>query len=170
MQHYLRVNYNLPNPFRPDMPGFSRFYWIVDDDQLKTPQDDAGLKRWRDEIVDYRWVPIEQMDRGINDETPVKFHDDAMDTLRMLAGRWMPPVAALTYDQRLLRSVAGNLHRTQPDPANLTGHYLGLHVAMGEARKRADEAKRGAGHWADEIMPGPRQEEEWLRQERDPLG
>jgi hypothetical protein len=88
------------HPFKPDVWGKSFFYWIVEDDQLEVAKDDMGLSRWREEIIDWRWIPQEVHDTGITREMPVKFRDDAMDSMRMITQKWMPNMTPITGEQK----------------------------------------------------------------------
>jgi hypothetical protein len=100
IRHYLQVDPNMLHPFKPDVWGKSFFYWIVEDDQLEVAKDDAGLSRWREEIIDWRWIPQEIHDTGITREMPVKFRDDAMDSMRMITQKWMPNMTPITGEQK----------------------------------------------------------------------
>jgi hypothetical protein len=100
MRHYLQIDPNEYHPFKPGVKGKSFFYWIVEDDQLEVAKDDAGLSRWREEIIDWRWIPQEIHDTGITREMPVKFRDDAMDSMRMVTQKWMPNMTLITTEAK----------------------------------------------------------------------
>lgn len=113
MRHYLRVDKNIKHPFKDDVEqpdggwklGASSFYWIVDDTQIQTARDDAGLKRHRQEIVDWRWRPTPLRESGMSVDQPVKANDDAMDSLRFITCQWMPGMTPLTDGQKTERKL-----------------------------------------------------------------
>lgn len=161
-RHYLRVDYTRDHPFRPGKPGYSLFYWIVDDDQLKTPIDDKGLKRHREEIVEWKYRPNILKDAGIGMERPVKFRDDAMDSIRFLTDKWLPPSADLPQAEKLERALPKTLRlvNTPTDPGKQFGFEIRRMIAMGKARERVNREIHGS-HWLDEDTPPPWQEREW---------
>lgn len=155
---HLRIDEKLRHPFKPDVMGASSFYWIVDDSQLITPADDFGLKRHREEVIDYRYAPMSVTELGLGQEKPIKMHDDAMDSLRMLMTN--PPIATpLTASERRELAYPENLRSAnapQPggaDPWALDGWLLGR-VAWQDMQRRRKQQERD-DHWSHDIMEPP---------------
>jgi hypothetical protein len=104
-RHFMRADYTMPHPFKAEGKGYAMFYWIVADDQLEGAVDDRGLRRWREEVLDWRWRPQVVGAAGLVSEVPVKFRDDACDSVRYLTGQWLPPATPLTDYQIRERSL-----------------------------------------------------------------
>ncbi len=157
MRHYLRVDKTQPHPFKEDTPladgtwalGCANFYWIVDDDQLEQPRNDAGLKRWREEIVDWRWRPTPLTDSGMSKDEPVKAFDDAQDSIRFITCQWMPQMTRLTDDQRQERALPEYLQmQNAPKPSEgfeQDGWAMGRLAYMQRLKAREDQ-------WKDKPM------------------
>ena len=68
-RHYLRVDKTKPHPFKPDERiaenawklGRPSFFDIVADDQLYAPRDDRGLKIHREQVLAWRWRPVQRI-------------------------------------------------------------------------------------------------------------
>lgn len=109
LQSFMRVDSQLPHPFKPGVMGASGLYWVVDDDQLLAPRDDRGLARHRQEIADYRWRPTTLTDSGLTEDKPVKFNDDAMNSMAMVGQKWGAPPRRLTTEERLEQDLPPHL-------------------------------------------------------------
>lgn len=80
----MRVDYQTPHAFRPGQLGFTRFYLIVADEQLKHPTDDLGLALWREQFKKWRWRLPKLTESGLQDDRPLKMFDDCGNSLMML--------------------------------------------------------------------------------------
>lgn len=111
LRHFMRVDESKPHPFKPGAMGATGLYWIVADDQLTAAKDDKGLFRHREEIIDWRWKPTPLMDGGMSKDEPVKFGDDALDSLRMIAAAWAPRSVELTVAEKAKRAAPAYAQR-----------------------------------------------------------
>lgn len=143
-RHFMRVDYNAPHHFKPNAMGTTLFYWIVDDDELISAKGDGGLRRWREEIVDWRWRPQTLGAGGLVQEVPVKFQDDACDSVRYLTGQWFPPVSPYTDAQRReLALPEGVRYDKMPDdPKAREGWEFGRWLQEARMQKRNETLQR----------------------------
>lgn len=85
MRHYLRTDYSMDHPLRPDRKGFSRMYLIVaNEDQRREPKNDDGLKLVREQWSEWRRRPPQLTAKGFMDERPMKVDDDAGNAAMMV--------------------------------------------------------------------------------------
>lgn len=165
LRHYLRVDRTLPHPFKEGVMGASNFYWVVEDDQLESPVDDLGLKRHREEIIEWRWRPMNLSSGGMGREVPTKWMDDAMDSLKMIAQKWFPPPAPLTLSQKVDKYLPEHLRERPEDPKKQGMWELQRWVELGKAKDRARREDRVA-HWRDAETVPPI-EEHWAAETED---
>lgn len=103
MLDYLQIDHSLPHPFKSDRLlkdgtyeiGCPSIFYLVDDDQLDAPINDRGFLRHRQEFPSYHYdepVAGEAVVRLI----PYSFMNDAMDSDRMIAGKFFPSIAELS--------------------------------------------------------------------------
>jgi hypothetical protein len=93
--HLLRGDYTQPHPFKEDelLPsglyrlGCPELFYIVDDDQLKIPRDDRGLKTHRESVLGWEYAPEKLTDLGFRESRPMKYQSDTCDSERMLHAR-----------------------------------------------------------------------------------
>lgn len=79
------------HPFK-DLAGSPSLFLIVDDEEAHFPKTDRGLARHRLEFPLYHYDEM-----GL----PVRKINDAMDSLRGVAGAFFPPIAALSPEEQL---------------------------------------------------------------------
>lgn len=92
VRDFLQVRGDKPDHFHPDLKGSPSLYLIVADDEYAFAKTDAGLARLRLEFPLYHYDSQGLPERKIN---------DAMDSLRGLAGAFFPPTAPLTQEDKL---------------------------------------------------------------------
>jgi len=104
-RHYLRCDHKLKHPFMDDYQasadspwsiGRPSLYYIVDDDQVTMPRNDAGLANHRRELLNWEMRRSVETDTGYSKEQPVKARDDAADSFRMITASWGPGALELT--------------------------------------------------------------------------
>lgn len=137
---FMRTDYEMQHLFKKDAKGFALFYWIVDDDQLISPWDDRGLKRWREEVVTWRWRPQDVGQAGLVRETPVKFMDDASDSIRYLTAAWLAPRTPLTASQVYENKLPSPLQRDKmpPSPGEAEQWAFARWLQQGRLQKREE--------------------------------
>ena len=141
LRHYLRVDRRREHPFRAGVMGRPLLYWVVDDEELLVAKTDRGLARWREEIIDWRWVPQDITDTGVRSEMPVKWRDDAMDSMRMVTQKWLPPKAPLQNWEKLEGSLPPALRRDAipTDPVLYDEWERGRWLTMALKQKRKEK-------------------------------
>lgn len=107
VNNLLRGTYTRPHPFHEDKPvldengnptgryklGCPFLFFIVDDDQLKAPRDDRGLKNFRKQIASQRMTQEKLTDLGLTRSIPMKYESDCGDALRMWGADYAVPGA-----------------------------------------------------------------------------
>jgi hypothetical protein len=141
-----------PNPFKPELFGTPSLFLIVDDEELDNPATDAGLARWREEIVAYRW------DTPKSGEPPRKLvpfplFNDAIDTMRAAAADYFPPVTEKTLSERVLDVVESiqpmEYLETVTDEDYLRHLYTQRVILAEEARARLEADNSITPDWYD---------------------
>lgn len=107
-RHYLRCDHSRPHPFHEDRQladgswdlGEPGWFDVVDDDQLESPRDDAGLKTHREQVVSWLYAPTPLTETGMREAVPVKAYEDTNDSTRMVTAEWGPAMAGKTDRER----------------------------------------------------------------------
>jgi len=159
-RHYLRVDKRLPHPFKHDARGPDgsyrlgrpSFFDVVDDDQLVAPRDDRGLKTHREQVLAWRWRPVQMTASGLQAEQPVKANEDTVDSTRFITATWGPTPAPLTIEERIERQLPPDLRQgagRPVDPLAIDGRYVGRLMAIAEERRKieAEEVGEFASFW-----------------------
>lgn len=152
-RHYMHVDYKREHPFRPGAKGYSYFYWIVEDDQFEKPVDDRGLARHRKEIENWKWRPTKLTDAGLSKDQPVKFLDDACDSIRFLTDKWFPPPVGPDPQEQEEKSLPEALRivNTPADIHKREGMELHRLIALGKLRRAQEEKQqRSDVYWLEE--------------------
>ncbi|HEY8560487.1 MAG TPA: hypothetical protein VIL74_08925 [Pyrinomonadaceae bacterium] len=129
--HLLRGDYTKPHPFFEDKLnpvtnlyelGKPYVYFVVDDDQFRSPKDDRGLKTHREHIETQRNTPEKMTDLGVSEVVPMKYKSDAGDSFRMWAADYaIPNPAPLTIQEEFEEIVGENpLARVEPESNSLS--------------------------------------------------
>lgn len=93
-----------PHPFKSGLYGHPKLFLIVDDNELVTPKTDAGLARWREEIVAYHWN-IPKSGNPSMKLIPYALFNDAVDTMRYAAAVYFPTVTPKTIEELVKEKV-----------------------------------------------------------------
>ena len=118
MRRLLKVDYNTPHPFKEDVKGYSGVYVIVADDEYDTAVTDAGFKLLRDQFPD--WVRREEKltEQGLQDDRPMKVHDDAGNAL-MMSYHLKLGITPLTTDEQIERQVHPRFQVTEENESKI---------------------------------------------------
>ena len=159
--HYLKVDYNLRHPLKPGVMGASGMYVVVADDQIRAARDSAGMKRMRDEIADWRYRKVQMTDSGLQEERPIKRHDDMMDALRMVFGTFKPepiPLANEDVYARIAENIAAGKYATLVD-----GYGASYSPRPGQQRSEG-----GVHNWRKEFVGNEDPLEDFAKQPARP--
>jgi len=112
-RHYLRIDKTKPHPFLADEKladgtyrlGLPGFFDIVADDQMFAPRDDRGLKLHREQLLAWRWRPVQLTASGLQIEQPVKAFEDTCDSTRFITAEWGPQARPLTKQERIEEAI-----------------------------------------------------------------
>jgi hypothetical protein len=113
----LRPDKRQPHPFHRDNKnendiyelGRPNFFFVVDDDQLSAPRNDRGLAVHRSQIATWKRRKVQLTNTGLADAQPLKFADDAMDSVRMILAEEHLTAEPLTYLQRQREALKAKL-------------------------------------------------------------
>lgn len=120
LHHYAKIE-DAAHPFFPALHGRTNLYLVVSPDQYEVAVDRFGLQRLRWEAENLKW------DRNITTrDVPVKFGDDATDTVK----QYMQTFALIPAPKTLDEQIAERLPETWRDeylrtlhPAQAQGYY-----------------------------------------------
>jgi hypothetical protein len=112
-RHHLRVDKRKPHPFHDDRQlengtwelGEPSWFDVVDDNQVKAPRDDRGLKVHREQVIAWRYAPTPLTETGMRDALPVKAFEDTNDSTRMITAEWGPRETPLTKDEQFEKEI-----------------------------------------------------------------
>jgi hypothetical protein len=123
--HFELTDTHLPNPFRPELTGRSRIYFVAPDDEYQlaynerkkhhfvTPsQTQKGFKRLRREIPAYHF-PVEERGKPPQKMRPAPVFDDIITTIRYALARWGVSAAPLTKEQAFQKALPVKLRTTE---------------------------------------------------------
>lgn len=94
------IEVDKPHPFRPELPGHPKLYFIVDDKEWINPKTDAGFVRHRAEAPAYRWATLKSGE-ATTSLVPHALFNDAMDTVRAAAADYWPIVKGLSMQEQI---------------------------------------------------------------------
>jgi hypothetical protein len=121
--HFETVDKLSDNPFRPDLKGRSRIYFVAPDDEYFLAQNDRtgahfvtasksqkGFKRLRAEIASWHYPP-EERGKPVPKMRPKPIFDDIITTIRYALARWGVASAALTPSERVESQMQPGMRR-----------------------------------------------------------
>lgn len=113
----LLIEPSKPNPFRPQLMGRGRIYFVADDSEYRcvfndttgkyfvTPSaTDKGYKLLRIEMPAYHY-PASEAGKPVCDMRPLALLNDTIDTIRGFATHWGPSVGKLTHKERVEKEI-----------------------------------------------------------------
>lgn len=109
LQHYHKVDYTKPHPFKADVMGRSNCYWVVADDQLEVAKNEHGSARGRLEVSKWRWRKEKLTETGLTIMKPMKAFDDFFNAGMMATHDMEFHVAGMSHDEQVEARLAPNL-------------------------------------------------------------
>lgn len=89
-----------PHPFKPDVYGHPRLYFIVDDNEYLNPKTEAGMLRVRQEAPAYKWA-VPKSGETAPTLVPYALFNDAIDVVKGAAASYFPEIEPLTNTERV---------------------------------------------------------------------
>jgi hypothetical protein len=115
--HFETIDQHLPNPFRPELMGRSRIYFVAPPDEyflaknertgtyFVTPSaSQRGFKRLRAEIPSWHYPP-EERGKPVPKMRPKSVFDDIITTVRYAVARWGVDAAPLTEWEQIQKAI-----------------------------------------------------------------
>jgi hypothetical protein len=150
------------------MMGRVGLYFVVADDQLIGPRNDAGLKLHREQIAEWRWRPTPLSESGMAKDEPIKAFEDTVDSLRFITAEWGPEVTPKTEAERLDELLPKNVRissiQAEVDPDKRLGRMLAYPAQIARAKRRLRESEQFS-HWADQYIPPHRTLEQIMEED-----
>lgn len=154
----LKPDTKTPHPFHEDTRnedgtyklGSPQMFWIVDDQQFRTPRNDAGLALHREQIQTWRYRAVKETESGFSDEQPLKKWEDTCDATRMITQQFRIIPTSLT-SRELAEAEFKNAVRNDPrfrdlsNSANMAGIYYSL-VEELDNKLRVQDYERDIRH------------------------
>jgi len=98
------VEIDKPHPFRPEIKGHPKLYFLVDDNEFVYPKTDKGFARHRAEFPAYKWATLKSGD-PLTNLIPYALFNDAIDTVRSAAADYWPASLELTYQEKVIAQI-----------------------------------------------------------------
>jgi hypothetical protein len=146
-KHYMKPDFNEPHPFKPERQGLCKFYMVVDDDQIDTPRNDAGLAMARLELPEWRWRQQILTVSGLMDERPAKQYDNVANSIQMILTHFSLTATPLTTAERVEAAIPPHLRydellKNSPFEKGLTPSQEMAHLfALQHARRKVKRGK-----------------------------
>jgi hypothetical protein len=141
LRRFLRVDYSQPHPFRPGSAGLTGMYFIVDDDQLPDGKDDRGLALWREQFPEWSWRQLNLTETGLQQDKPIKVHDDTGNSLMMIMHHFSLAAARLSEAEQIEVALpegwrAHNAPSTPVDDWRMQGWLMAREMEIGRLQKQ----------------------------------
>jgi hypothetical protein len=143
--YLLKVDYTREHPFKAGVPGYSRFFLIVDDDKAPlvenvTPDKLTDSDLCRYQFKHWRYAEPQLNAQGIKERGPQKMNDDFGNMVQMQIFDGMIEAAPLTRGEMVNEHVAPHLrveNLPKTDGGGLSPHdELAALIARREAEKK----------------------------------
>lgn len=103
-RHMSRPDKHKPHPFLDDEQledgtwklGRPNLYYVVDDEQLTVPRDDAGMKLLDDQVSTWDYVTVKVTETGQTAQKPSKINEDFCDATKSTLALFGPQAEPLT--------------------------------------------------------------------------
>lgn len=107
LNHYMKVDYSQPHPFRPGEKGYTRFFIVVEDDRFEFPSamtpenlNDSDLARFQ--FRNWRYRDPKVTEAGEVEHGPMKLNDDFPNGSMMLFFDNSVRAAPMTKDEKVM--------------------------------------------------------------------
>jgi len=140
--HFGIVDEHLPNPFRPELMGRSRIYFVAPQGEYQMAKNERngnyfvtasktqrGFKRLRSEIQSWHYPP-EERGKPVPKMRPKSVFDDVITTVRYALARWGVDSAPMTKEQRRLHKLPEQLKPAEVNAQFGKSNYVELYVAQ----------------------------------------
>jgi hypothetical protein len=112
----MQIDHSKPHPFRPGKTGDSRFFLVVDDDDLPPPKDLKpekihGMALARYQFMRWRWLAEKITSEGVQERGPQKMNDDVGNSLQMLFFDNLPRARELTHAEMIEEAIPEGYRR-----------------------------------------------------------
>lgn len=112
-RHLSRADKRQKHPFKEDRQnddgtwvlGRPSMYYIVDDMQVITPQDDKGMKLLRDQVSAWEYVPVKLTETGQTQQKPSKVADDVPDSIKSIVCWFGNEPTPLTKEEEIMEAM-----------------------------------------------------------------
>lgn len=165
-RHLSRVNYGQPHPFKPDditddgrfRIGSPELFYVVDDDQMLAPRDDAGMRLLREQISSWEYVPVKLTETGQTAQKPSKINDDGCDALKSILALFGPASTAKTVTEKFEDELTAKglnyeaIEAIENERERLAVAQIRASEQAAFTKKQA-EAKRGMGRPSTVVNP-----------------
>jgi hypothetical protein len=103
-RHLSKPDKKQPHPFKDDVLvaegeyklGSPRLFYIVDDDQVKAPRDDKGLRLFREQVPSWEFVTVKITANGQTVQQPAKINEDFCDAFKSTIALFGPRATELS--------------------------------------------------------------------------
>ena len=152
-RHLSRADKSKPHPFLPDTRtedgtwrlGMPSLYYIVDDDQVLAPYNDAGMKLLDDQVSTWEYVPVKIHESGQTQQKPSKINDDFVDAFKSTIALFGASATKLTLEEKILDSIPEGLRSEEITTAEQRVTQRMHMLKMIEQHK--EKARSDEGEW-----------------------
>lgn len=146
-----------PNPFKDDEQveeegklvyriGRPSLYYIVDDDQLLRPTDDAGLRLMREQVSTWEYVPVKLTESGQTVQKPSKVNDDSCDVIKALLAYFGAGATEFTKEERVFAKMPERLAAINEESSDYQKIQKNLWMQQQWRNEEAKDAHRAAAN------------------------
>lgn len=162
----LRIDRKQKHPFHADTKlesglwetGRPNFFFVVADGQERVPRDDYGMAIHRAQTKEWKRRKVILTNTGVQDAIPMKYQDDAVDSIRMILAEEYLSSTPLTKDQIMRHALQERLRRDDLEmpygQADFQGIMMGRQMMFRAIEKeREQELERIAGVVRNVLKP-----------------
>lgn len=162
----MRIDKKQKHPFHEDTKlesglweiGRPNFFFVVADGQERVPRNDEGCAIHRAQTKEWKRRKVILTNSGVQEAIPMKYQDDAVDSLRMIFSEDYLSSTPLTKDQVLRHALQERLRREDLEMpygnVDFQGIMMGRQMAFRAIEKeKQDEVERIAGVVRNVLRP-----------------
>lgn len=149
-KHLSMCDKTKPNPFKEDemhegehLIGRPSMYYIVDDEQLIFPTDDAGLRLLREQVATWEYVPVKLTEQGQTMQKPSKVNDDFCDAIKCMIAYFGASATELSKEEKIYAKMPEKLREAtvEDNPQAVISRNLWMQQQW--KAEMQNEARRG---------------------------